>query len=175
MASTPAERQRRSRAHKVGDHSLCDPARCEAVTVARDVTPVVTRAPSRPRTSSPSPRFGSRGERLWQELSPGRGPAEIVLIEEACRLADRLDRLDAVLAGDQMTWMELRGTEDGPTVIVVDAVLSQARMHATTLRGIVTELRQSAGANAGAPASQGASFLDQLAARRAQRLTNPAG
>jgi hypothetical protein len=123
-----------------------------------------------------APRFGQRGQRLWDELNTGRGPAEIVLIEEACRLADRLDRLDAVLAGDQLTWMTLRATaDDGEVAIVVDNALSQARMHATTLRGIVTELRQSAGSAANPAAGQGASFLDQLAARRAQRLADSAG
>jgi hypothetical protein len=41
-----AERQRRSRAHRKGNHSLCDPASCEA---AQDVTePAATPAPVTP-------------------------------------------------------------------------------------------------------------------------------
>ena len=31
MTDTDAERQRRSRAHRKGDHGLCDPAQCEAL------------------------------------------------------------------------------------------------------------------------------------------------
>lgn len=50
--ATPAERQRRSRAHKRGDHGLCDPKRCKGDVTPADrdsVTPIraargVTRA-----------------------------------------------------------------------------------------------------------------------------------
>lgn len=41
MALTAAQRQRRSRAHRAGDHSLCDPSRCLDAPDA-PVTPSVT-------------------------------------------------------------------------------------------------------------------------------------
>jgi len=195
--STPAERQRRSRAHRAGNHLLCDPARCPAfatVTTTVDappvtpaVTPVTPAASPDPVTppvtaaAAPAepPRFGPRGRRLWAQLNDGRrNPAEVVLIEETCRIADRLDLLDAVLAGDQITWMELRAgaDDDAPMVIVIDNALSQARMHATTLRGLVTELRQSnATGTAGAHADKAGDPLDEIARRRAARLATAAG
>jgi hypothetical protein len=176
MSSSSTERVRRLRQHRKGDHSLCVEGRCPD---AGSVSPAVASAVSTKRgTQQPrqSPaRFGRRGQKLWTDLNDGtRGPGEIALIEEACRIADRLDILDRVLTGDQSAWMTLRSDDDGTeTVIVIDQVLTQARMHATTLRGLVAELRQSAG-SAKAPAGQGGSILDQLAAKRATRLANPA-
>lgn len=176
--ATAAERQRRSRAHKAGNHSLCDPKRCDGrsgtpVTgvTKRDVTQTVTE-----QALDAASQFGWRGRKLWDELNDGtRGPGEIVLIEEACRISDRLEKLDRLLRGDDATWITLRPDDDAGTyAVVIDQALTQARMHATTLRGLVAELRQSAN-SAKAPAGQGGSILDQLAAKRAARLANPTG
>lgn len=162
--ATNAERQRRHRRHKAGDHSLCDPARCpdaKAVTV----TPAITRPAGRV--------LGDRGARLWQEeggdkLTGGRR----VLLEEACRTVDRLDRLDAILNGGSGEWMRFRVSEDGTEVTVtLDRALAEARQQATALKQIVAELRQGAAVEP----ETGGSVIDQLAARRAQRLANSAG
>lgn len=174
MALSAADRQRRSRMHKGGDHSFCDPARCDGSAPANSVT--ASRSVTSRSVATPDARFGPRGQKLWDDLNDGtRTPGEIVLIEESCRIADRLDRLHAVLAGDQMTWMMLRPSgEEGEVAIVVDAALSQARMHASTLKSLVTELRQSAAGDK-KPAGQGVSILDQLAARRSRRLSGSPG
>jgi hypothetical protein len=123
--------------------------------------------------------LGTRGRRLWRELlAEGKPrPAQLVLIEEACRIADRLDRLDAVLRGDEDAWARLLVDEDGGEITVkVDSVLSEARQHATALKQIVAELRQSAaGATAAATSGQGGGIRDQLAARRQKRLADSAG
>lgn len=44
--SSAAERQRRSRAHRKGDHSLCDPARCDGSGVVTAEGSVTTPVPS---------------------------------------------------------------------------------------------------------------------------------
>lgn len=175
MASVGAERQRRYRAHAKGDHSLCDPARqCDGVTV----TPVTHNAPS---LTCPA-GLRTRGRRLWRDLTDGKAiePAQRVLIEEACRIADRLDRLDALLTGDAEDWVRLvddRGDPERQTV-VIDKPLAEARQQATALKQIIAELRQ-AGAVAGTSGkdqpSGEASVRDQLAARRAKRLADAAG
>lgn len=127
-----ADRQRRYRRHLRGDHTLCDPdRRCDA----RDPEPPATpqqRADGR----------GPRGQQLWDDMAGAElGPAHRVLLEEACRIADRLDRLDAILDGRD-DWLRLRVAEGGEDVrISVDGVLSEARQHASTLRGLVSELR----------------------------------
>lgn len=157
MALTAAERQARYRRHKAGDHSTCDPDRCTGdAPVTSEVTGHVT-----------SPRLGRRGRKLWDDLHEGLGPAELVLLEEACRIADRLDTLDRILTGADEGWMRLRVSDDGSEVTVtVDKALAEARQQAAVLKQIVAELRQSRGKQE-KPTSEGGS--DDLAARRAAR------
>jgi hypothetical protein len=178
MGGTDAERQRRHRAHKRGDHSLCSPQRCRPEAVTAPVTPVTPSGQGLP----PAPRLRARGRWLWRELveNGNPGPAERVLIAEACRLADRLDRLDAISNGKDRAWLQIAddlsalADSDGRVEIVVDKVLGEARQQQTTLKQILGELRQAS--SGAAPAAQpGGSFLDQLAARRKARLADAAG
>lgn len=167
MGSAAAERQRRYRAHNRGDHSLCLPERdCRAGsdTVTSPVTATVTR-------DEPT-----RGRRLWDDmggdaLTGGRR----VLLEEACRIADRLDRLDAILAGSSEDWLSFVETKGMPDrqEIVIDKPLAEARQQATALKQLIAELRQ--GESAGGEQDQGGSILDELAAARAKRLADAAG
>lgn len=108
------------------------------------------------------PGLAARGARLWRDqlaLGP-LGPAALVLLEEACRIADRLDRLDAQL-GQSIASMEPLGD-----------ILQEARLQAGALKGLVSELRQ-AGATAAAPTSATAK-RDELAERRRARLASAA-
>lgn len=122
-------------------------------------------------------RFASRGRALWKAMhttGASYTPMQMVLLEEACRIADRLDRLDAVLSGGAYDWLDLIGAKGNPDrqEIIVDKALSEARQQALALKQIVAELRQSVSASK--PAT-GGNVLDQLAARRAARLTNTTG
>lgn len=145
MGATDAERARRYRRHRKGDHTLCDPSRCDGTT---PVTDSVTPRPARPRG------MGARAARMWREedgdtLTGGQR----ALLEEACRIVDRLDRLDAILDGDPGEWLRFRVSEDGSEVTVtVDRALDQARQQAAVLKQIIGELRQ---AGAGKQAGQG--------------------
>jgi hypothetical protein len=147
--STAAARQRRYRAHKRGDHSLCDPERADCVTVT--VTPSVTRD----AVTSAVPELGTRGRRLWRQVTDEGTelmPGERVLLEEACRTADRLDTLDRILRGDEDAWMRFRVNQDGDEVtVVVNNVLSEVRQQQVTLKQLLAELRQSRAAGAGKP------------------------
>ncbi len=107
------------------------------------------------------------------------GPAHRVLLEEACRLADRLDRLDRLLERRGEQWARTH-VEDGVgddvrIVVVVDALLSEARQHATALRGLVGELRQALAAGRKTPhpndagSSKGGGALAHLADAAARR------
>jgi hypothetical protein len=179
MGGTDAERQRRHRAHKRGDHSLCSPQRCRPEAVTAPVTPVTPSGQGLP----PAPRLRARGRWFWQELvENGKpGPAERVLIEEICRLLDRLDRLDAISNGRDRAWLEIvedLGSvlgADGQVKIVVDGVLSEVRQQQTTLKQLIAELRQAAAGAVPTSGQGGGSFLDQLAARRKARLADAAG
>ena len=63
--------------------------------------PVAKKTPAKKRTAPRRRQFGVRGQRIWNahhdEVIGERG---LALLEEACRIADRLDKLDALLQGD---------------------------------------------------------------------------
>jgi hypothetical protein len=162
--ATAAERQRRYRArqkaHRAGDHALCaDPDKCAepAVTPSR-VTAVTRNAGD----------YGVRGARLWQEMSGDKltgGPR--TLLEEACRIADRLDKLAGIDSGDLEGLLRFKLSDDGTDVTVtVDSALSEARQQALALKQIIAELRQTAtpaGRRRPAPPSGGASVAAGVA------------
>lgn len=181
MALTAAERQRRSRAHKQGDHSLCDSARCA------DVTPAVTTVTSpgvTPKVTDPIlEELGPRGRRLYREVlaeHPKLGARERVVLEEAARVTDRCDQLDRMLAGDGETWGRVEFAS-GRTVLVIDKAMAEVRQQQQTLARLLGELRQML-----APAKEtlvpeqpavpagGGKILD-LAARAAQLRPKTAG
>jgi hypothetical protein len=110
--------------------------------------------------------LGPRGRRLWAEVT-AKGeliPTEVTLLEEACRVADRLERLDELLRGRRSAWLLLVPTSlDGSVVTVVAGnVLVEVRQQQTTLKGLLAELRQSRASRV-APAPPGAQPAGQPA------------
>lgn len=142
------------------------------------VTPVTN-----PTVTRDAPKLGPSGSALWQDLTKG-GPLpslQATLLIEACRIADRLDKLDARLSGEEREWLEIQLPEDGSiAVVIVDRALAEARQQAVALKGIVAELRQ-AGAGAArktpvAPKQGGASgSVADLTSRIAARSGSTAG
>jgi hypothetical protein len=99
------------------------------------------------RTWWPLVRRKTAGKRLIDDLTQQGDPFAItVLIVEAGRIADRLEKLDALLAGEQTTWLRLRGDRDGDLYVSVDGPLAEARQQATVLRHLIAAVhRQRAG------------------------------
>lgn len=152
MDATAADRQKRWRErqkrHRAGDHSLCGTSKtCDASTEA------VTRDPITPVTRDEP--FGARGARLWSEMNGNKlAGGQRVLLEEACRTADRLDRFNALESGDLEALLRFKLSDDGTEVrVTVDGVVSEARQQALALKQIVVELRQSAASKPPLPAS----------------------
>ena len=118
--------------------------------------------------------FKERGRKLWVDtLATGTlTPAELTLLEEACRAADRLERLDEILRGRKSAWLELVPTSlDGSVVtVLVGNVLTEARQQQTTLKGLLAELRQSRAARA-TPAPPGAQPAPATAAPIAEGVS----
>lgn len=85
--------------------------------------------------------LASRGRRLWREMHEVAefNPAETVLLEEACRLTDRLDRLDAVLNGRE--FLRVEQDENGDYVLRVEGALGAASRDANVLKQLVAALR----------------------------------
>lgn len=117
-------------------------------------------------------RAETRGQRLFRESNfPGLTPAHRVLLEEACRITDRLDRLDEIIDGSK--WLSCVVEHAGESVLVevtIDKVLAEARQQELALKALVTELRQ-AGAQIAPPTTvKGTGVADlkeRITARRA--------
>jgi hypothetical protein len=91
------------------------------------------------------------GARLVAELSRDDDPYGIqVMVKEAGRIADRLDKLAALLSGEKSAWLSLKLGRDKQIEVKVDNALGEARHQATTLRGLLYEIhRQRAGISMG--------------------------
>lgn len=109
----------------------------------------------------------SRGDRLRESLLGLKefGPADRELVEEAARIVDRLDRLDAVLAGDLDEWCRVEFRSGKDARLVIDDVLGEARQQANALRQIFATLKL-AGTEA---EEQGSDGIDEFSAKRAER------
>lgn len=169
MADSAADRARRSRRHKKGDHSLCPPERrCLQAEQAEATAAVVT------AEAQPDGGYGPRGAAARAALLEveGLGPLHRVLVDEACRIADRLDRLHAALES-KGTWLRFETDDNKQIVIVVDGMLAEARQQASALRGIVAEIRAALPKPDGKPKGKDqpkggvlSGIADELAARR---------
>jgi hypothetical protein len=128
--------------------------------------------PEPPAWIPPEHGLDERGRRLYREFTAD-GPlagGERVLLEEACRIADRCDQLDGFLRGREGAWMRFHArNEDGSIVeVVVDKALSEARQQASTLKALVAELRASRAGKKEEPKPE-ATRRDELAKRREER------
>ena len=92
--------------------------------------------------------FGPSGAALWLDLHDVDDPAEItVLVREACRIADRLDRLAAgVRSGGVIDLLE---KDDGIVEVRVDNALSEARQQAAALQRLLADLVKRRGVPSG--------------------------
>jgi hypothetical protein len=125
-----------------------------------------------PEWIPPEHGLADRGRRLYREFTAD-GPltgGERVLLEEACRLTDRLDQLDDFLRGHEGAWMRFHArNEDGSIVeVVVDKALAEARQQASTLKALIVELRASRAGKKEEPKPE-ATRRDELAKRREER------
>lgn len=76
-----------------------------------------------------------------EDAKPGMGPSDRVLLEEACRLLDRLDRFDELLGGEREAWASVKWPYEGePAELIVNSVLSEARAHTAELRQVLKAL-----------------------------------
>lgn len=125
------------------------------------------------RSSTPA-GLGKRGASLWKSLGFELDSASGVLALEACRLADRLERLDNLLTGGD-SWFEMVELYEGANIyrVVVNNALSEARQQQVAFKALLESLGVKGGAAAGKPAGPAPaptrSGLDELRARREAR------
>jgi hypothetical protein len=125
---------------------------------------------------SPSEPFGDRGAKLHADLLALKeyNPAELILIEEACRMADRLEDLDGIIHGKGViNLMHLRhmGDDESEITMTVDAVLAEARQLQLAFQRVAMTLKLESGAISEAEVDTG----DDLAAQRAARIARATG
>lgn len=94
--------------------------------------------------------LGAKGAKLWADLCAANDfdPAQLVILEESCRITDRLDGLNDVIQGKGvLKLMHARVPhvmdEDGLVTVnlTVDGVMSEARQQANVLKQLITSLR----------------------------------
>lgn len=123
-----------------------------------------------------TPHLGSRGRVLFDDLlQRGAGEGFGALALEAARIADRLDELDSIIAGngviELMRFRVPEAFDDDETVVEVkfDNVLAEARQQAGALRQILTTIGLSPASGSQPTSEAKGSPLDELEARRAGR------
>lgn len=90
------------------------------------------------------------GAQLIEELSqPGDGIAMRIMLQEAARIVDRLNRIDALLSGDENLWARLVVGRDSVLEVKVDHVLQESRQQTTVLRHLLAEISRSRGGDPG--------------------------
>lgn len=128
MADSPADRAKRYRAHKRGDHRLCDPSRCRptaTVTPAAPVTPAVPVTPAETPAllEAVTPDLGEDTDRDGIEtvvrayvdtLGHPAGDPRAILGEIAVRLARRVDQSGALPAAVRELRVLLAQLADNP-------------------------------------------------------------
>lgn len=116
--------------------------------------------------------LGPGGKAMWQDLTKGReyDAAWAALIEEACRMKDRLDKMHRLISGDISSWARIEQPDNAEgryLLLIFDDAVAEARQQANALRQIITSLKLGqANEKSAAP-----SALDQLAERRKKRRT----
>lgn len=104
-----------------------------------------------PEPTDPPQARGPRAQALWESQHDLHEVAGLILLEEACRMVDRLDALHAVIAGDAETWAsivenrDLSFSSDNSRTVVyelhIDAAAGEARALAGALRALLTTLK----------------------------------
>lgn len=115
--------------------------------------------------------LSKRGTALWTTLDglfDLTGPQGI-LAHEACRLADRLEKLDLLLSGNIKEWARIKEArfEGDDTVLIINSAASEARQQQLALKQLLAAIGVK-----DAPAariSENKSALDELSKRRDAR------
>lgn len=132
----------------------------------------------RPDLPEPPAYLRAKGRALWDSVVSAYTltPAALAMLGEACRTADRLERMAAALSSRSTLWFEVEPSladQDVDTSVefsvVVNGMIGEARQLQTTLRQTLTTLGV-VGVEAANTGQESTSVLDQLAQRRQARL-----
>lgn len=111
--------------------------------------------------------LGERGRRMWRESLAiwSLTPAHLVLLEEACRIADRLELLDSML---RLASADVNA--DGAQFAEISGVLGESRQQSAALKALLAEIRQGQyGASPATVDPAGGAGVSDLTARIARK------
>lgn len=115
--------------------------------------------------------LGPRGRSMWAQMTENRksDAAWLMLLHEACRMLDRMDKMDRLLSGDIESWarIELPDLDGKPCILIFDDALAESRQYANTFRQILVTLKVGM-SEAGAEKKEG-DPLDEFTRLRAER------
>lgn len=94
------------------------------------------------------PDLRDRGSQFWDEVTEAfeLDASGFMLLGEACRIIDRLDRLSAALNGKGRDWLKLSddiefvGKGSVKVQVVVDGLLSEGRQQQLALKTVLAQL-----------------------------------
>ncbi len=90
------------------------------------------------RTNPPAPKgLGLKARRLWRDILKDfqLGPAELRILEDACREVDLIERIETELDGADLV---VRGSQGQP---VANPLTQEVRLHRAVLRQLLGALR----------------------------------
>jgi hypothetical protein len=95
-------------------------------------------------------RLGDRGLKLFRDITKSR---TLTLLEEeqlveACRIADRLAKLNDLIDGSEDAWFRLKlpRADDGVIEVLINDPMKEARMHAAAFRQLMAPFEGAAAA-----------------------------
>ena len=87
--------------------------------------------------------LGTGGAALWDSIADAHelDAMQVVQLTEACRMKDRLDKLDRLLRGDVSAWAEIVDRDGSPSALVINGALDKANTTANTMKQLLAALR----------------------------------
>lgn len=83
-----------------------------------------------------------RGRAIWEAYdADGLAAANKAMVHELCRMADALDKLDAILGARASEWVVIAEDIQGELTLEVNAVLNERRQHALAFTTMLREIR----------------------------------
>ncbi|WP_144795707.1 hypothetical protein [Microbacterium paludicola] len=117
-------------------------------------------------------KLGPRGLRLWKSIATGQNLSEIEQqnLVEACRISDRLEKLNELISGDEDAWFRIKlpRTDDGVVELLINDPMKEARMHAAALRQLIAPFEV-------AKSNEGAKEVPSNVANIKEALTRKSG
>lgn len=121
--------------------------------------------------------LGARGLRLWKSIATGRKLTEIEQqnLVEACRIADRLEKLDELVRGDEDAWFRIKlpRTDEGVVELLINDPMKEARMHAAALRQLIAPFEVAKSDEGAKEVPSNVANIKEAAARKGRAAARP--